>query len=391
MSSDASMNTTRGVMLRVASSVRTESKSPVNPRDRTSITTASWVIRDPAASPKSTIRVINWGGRLSATYQPRSSSTLAAVPRPAPDNPVTRTTSMPSAGSIGRPSAKSPAIRVSGLLGSQRLEDGRGGGHADTRNCGDLVDGGLLEAGYRSEMGYQRLAAMLSQSWHRIQRRGGHSLGSLAAMVGDGEAMRLVTDPLQQVEPLAVARHDDRIRLGRDPYLFQPLGQADHRDVADTQFFERGAGGVDLRRTAVDDIQVGRVGEPARFPLRGKHIRVVLIIQVPQEPAASHLGDGGDVVGAPLSGGLPDREVAVVRFARQTVLEHHQRGHHIGALHVADVDAFDAQRRVGQAQRVLNALQRSRSGVEVAGPPQLVLLQSLFRVALHGLGQRALV
>ena len=59
------------------------------------MTTASWVIRDPAASPKSTIRVISSGGRLSATYQPRSSSTLAAVPRPAPDKPVTRTTSMP--------------------------------------------------------------------------------------------------------------------------------------------------------------------------------------------------------------------------------------------------------------------------------------------------------
>ena len=91
------MKTTRGVMLRVANSLRTESRSPVNPRDRTSITTANWVMREPAASPKSTIRVISCGGRLSATYQPRSSSTLAAVPRPAPDNPVTRTTSMPAA------------------------------------------------------------------------------------------------------------------------------------------------------------------------------------------------------------------------------------------------------------------------------------------------------
>jgi hypothetical protein len=37
------------------------------------------------------------------------------------------------------------ALRV---LGSQRLEDGRGRCHADTRDGGDLVDGGLLEAGY---------------------------------------------------------------------------------------------------------------------------------------------------------------------------------------------------------------------------------------------------
>ena len=108
------MNTTRGVMLRVASSLRTSSRSPVNPRDRASITTASWVIRDPAASPKSTIRVISWGGRLSATYQPRSSSTLAAVPRPAPDSPVTRTTSMPGAASPGWLAPVTPKPRAAG-------------------------------------------------------------------------------------------------------------------------------------------------------------------------------------------------------------------------------------------------------------------------------------
>ena len=93
----------------------------------------------------------------------------------------------------------------------------------------------------------------------------------------------------------------------------------------------------------------------------------------------------------PSPGGLPDAEVAVVRFARQAVLEHHQRADHVGALHVADVDAFDPQRCSGQAERILNVLQRSRSGVEIAGPLQLMLLQSIFRVALHGFGQRPLV
>lgn len=39
--------------------------------------------------------------------------------------------------------------------------DGRGRGHADTGNSGDFVDGGLLEASDRSEMGDQRFAAML--------------------------------------------------------------------------------------------------------------------------------------------------------------------------------------------------------------------------------------
>ena len=53
------MKTTRGVMLRVARSVRTQSRSPVKPLDLTSMTTASWVMREPAANPNSTIRVIS--------------------------------------------------------------------------------------------------------------------------------------------------------------------------------------------------------------------------------------------------------------------------------------------------------------------------------------------
>ncbi len=110
MSSDASRNNTRGVMSRVAKSLRTQSKSPVKPLDLTSITTASWVIREPAAKPRSTMRAMSSGGRLSATYQPRSSSTLAAVPRPAPDSPVTRTTSMPVSAPDPRGRVLRPAV-----------------------------------------------------------------------------------------------------------------------------------------------------------------------------------------------------------------------------------------------------------------------------------------
>ncbi len=90
------MNTARGVMAMRGQLKRTGIRPAGESARRTSITTASWVIRDPAASPKSTMWVISWGGRLSATYlQPRSSSTLAAVPRPAPDSLVTKTTSIP--------------------------------------------------------------------------------------------------------------------------------------------------------------------------------------------------------------------------------------------------------------------------------------------------------
>ena len=60
-----------------------------NDRVRTSSTTASRVMsicRACAQTSGSTL-----GGRLSTTYQPRSSRVFAAVERPAPDIPVTTT------------------------------------------------------------------------------------------------------------------------------------------------------------------------------------------------------------------------------------------------------------------------------------------------------------
>ncbi len=226
------MNSTRGTMSRAARSLRTRSRSPVNPRDRTSITTASWVMRDPAARPRSTIRAMSSGGRLSATYQPRSSSTLAAVPRPAPDRPVTSTTSMSGAASAGLCSSRvigHGARRASSSTGErgaaewsvswarERVEHRGGGRDPDAGDGGDLLHAGLAQPGQRPEVGHQRLAPGLPQSADRIQCRGRHPLGPLTAVVGDREAVRLVANPLQQVQPLAVARQDHRVRFGRAP------------------------------------------------------------------------------------------------------------------------------------------------------------------------------
>ena len=69
------------------------------------------------------------------------------------------------------------------------------------------------------------------------------------------------------------------------------------------------------------------------------------VADVPPEPPAGDLGDRRHVVGAAVAGRLPDGVVPVVGLARQPVLEHHQRGHHIGALDMADVDALDPQWR----------------------------------------------
>ena len=161
--------------------------------------------------------------------------------------------------------------------------------------------------------------------------------------------MRFIADALQQIQALAVACQDQRIRFGRYPDFLQPFSQSDHRDVGDAEFVEHRARGIDLSGATVDHVEVRRVGEPAGL-VGGLGLLGRGVLQVTLEPSASDLRDGGHVVGAALACGLTNREVAVVGFARQAVFENHQRPHHIGALHMADVDAFDPQRRIGQAE-----------------------------------------
>src|SRR5579862_5844511 len=218
VSSDASRNTMRAAAPRAASSLTADFRSVLNARLRKSMTAA---IRDTAPlvlTARSTMVGSRVGGRLSTTYQPRSSSALAAVDRPAPDSPVMITMSV-------LPSAVSMLVLY--VIGAQ----GRG-------NRG-------------RELG--------ADAWHVVERAGGGRLAPLLPVVGDGEPVRLVPDPLQQVQPLAAARQDDRVLLARQPHLFQALGQAADRHVVDAEFTQgpRRRGG--LQGPAVHHDQVGRV------------------------------------------------------------------------------------------------------------------------------------
>ena len=108
------------------------------------------------------------------------------------------------------------------------------------------------------------------------------------------------------------------------------------------------------------------------------------------EPAGEHLVHRRGVVGGPGLVAAHD-EPAVLGLARQAVLEDDHRADDLGALHVADVEALDAQRGLVELEGVLQLLQRLAAGGEVAGPGHLVPGQALLGVAGHGLHQGALV
>ena len=159
---------------------------------------------------------------------------------------------------------------------------------------GDLVDVGRAQLPERAEVLEQRLAAHLAQPGDVVEEALDHRLRPAAAVVGDGEAVRLVAHPLQEVEPLAGARQDDRVLLAGQPDLLEPLGQAADRDVVDAELVERLLGGRDLRRAAVDDDQAGRVGELARpTRVRVDEQRPVLVRRRPRSTSPARRAAGG--------------------------------------------------------------------------------------------------
>src|SRR5277367_3907734 len=197
--SAASRNTMRAAAPRAASSLTADLRSVLNARLRKSMTAA---IRDTAPLvlvARSTMVGSRVGGRLSTTYQPRSSSALAAVDRPAPDSPVMITMSVLSS-----------AVRMLILcvVGAQGRGDGGRQLGADARRGRDFLQAGGAKLAHRAEVLEQLGAPGRAEPGYVVERAGGGRLAALMPVIGDGEPVCLVPDTLQQVQPLAAARQD---------------------------------------------------------------------------------------------------------------------------------------------------------------------------------------
>jgi len=126
-------------------------------------------------------------------------------------------------------------------------------------NNSDLLHCGSPQPLQRAEPLEEALATHLAQAGHVVEEALDHALGPPGAVVGDREAVRLVTDPLQQVEALAGARQDDRVLLRGQPHLLEPLREAGHGGTASLPFGE--VAPLDLEVVAFDSphVAVGSV------------------------------------------------------------------------------------------------------------------------------------
>src|SRR5690606_19267690 len=164
------------------------------------------------------------------------------------------------------------------------------------------------------------------------------------AVVRDGEPVRLVPDPLEQAQRRAGTGEAQRLAAVREIDLLLSLGQCADRRVTHTERFERGERRRELPLAAVDDRQFGQ-----RPPF----------VEPPPEVAPDDLGDGAEVIVAPIP---LDAEAAVLALVGLAVLEHDGAADDLAALRMRDVEADHQPRHDLQVQRLLEVVE------DVVGP-----------------------
>ena len=195
---------------------------------------------DPGRSTISTIFMIRPAGRLSMTNQPTSSSAAAAVERPAPDIPVTTTNSL-------TPHRPLPTSLAHALV------------HGETDAVGQPGQG--LELLERRRPHRVDPAQLLDQAGLAgrpetgdvVEDAARHPLAPPLAVERDGEAVRLVAHPLQEVERVRAAAQAHRVRRARPVDLLELLGQRRQLDlVLEPELAHHPLGHAELALAAVD-------------------------------------------------------------------------------------------------------------------------------------------
>src|SRR2546421_8474534 len=153
------------------------------------------------------------GGRLSMTKTPRSSSTLAVSDRPAPDSPVTIVLS--SSSLIASPGCQTGGHRGTSGRGRrvQSVVNAPTDRFRQPRHGHQLVLGHRPDLLHRPELLEEPLAPPGPETGDVVEHGAGHGLVAAAAVVGDGEAVGLVPDGLEEIESFGVAGDADRLRL----------------------------------------------------------------------------------------------------------------------------------------------------------------------------------
>ena len=241
-------------------------------------------------------------------------------------------------------------------------------------------------------------------------------------MIGDGEAVRLVTHPLQQVHAFGLAFEDDRVFVVRHPDLFESLRQTADGHIVHAAIGQSLRRGHDLRMAAVDDDQIRDVGEmmPVRVLLDDSRVPYAVRRRCRRrgcgcigrsgttfvvhavagvagdvavsEPSRQRLVKGAQIVERTLAVITANGESAVFGFLGDGVLEHDHRGDLERPAHgVRNVVAFYAQRCLSEPECLRDVVHGRGARAHVADAAHLAALQRLPGVLVRPVHQRLLL
>src|SRR5882757_9728067 len=155
---------------------------------------------------------------------------------------------------------RSHVIRIGTLSGMELPVDFFGELAADTLDLSQVLDARAHDPLQPAEAREQLFAALRSDSRDALERRSGAPLGAPRPVSGDGEAVRFVSNPLDQMQPGVVG--GTRHHALADPQLFEAglplraLGDAHERDVGETDLCESVPRRAHLSLAAVDENQI---------------------------------------------------------------------------------------------------------------------------------------
>ena len=200
----------------------------------------------------------------------------------------------------------------------------------DSRDLLEIGHPGTQHAGQTPEVHQQCPAARRAQPRHGLEYRFLKTASAAAPVPGDRKAVRLIADPLQQVEDGTVGRHGTRHRVAGQMEPLLPgspvgsLGNAQQRQAMALRARQPLLRGTELPRAAVDQQQVRAWqvagDDPRAVPGQRLFERGIVV-------AGRHAFDVVAPVGALMRPLLP---------------KHHAAGHGALATRVADVKAIDA-------------------------------------------------
>ena len=215
-----------------------------------------------------------------------------------------------------------------------------------------------------------------------IQRIGSDRLGALLAVAADGEAVRLVAQPLQVVEHRAFLFEAER-RLARPVEMLVagvalgPFGDRRRRHAFHPEIGEHLGCDGELARSAVDQHEVGALG-----------LGILVLLHQPREAARQDFAHHAGVVAGGKLGAL-DVVLAVFALLETVRPGHDHRPHRVRPHHVAVVVDFDTpdvlqSEQVGHAfqEFALGGILRHAAGELLAGIGERHRHQLVFFAAL---------